>query len=121
MLTGKRENILNQKNPVSYTHLNEESLSAKEKAYYRNQAEKCKCNTADSFYRMQASVSGEKVETLIPRGAFEKMSSQLLDRIKTPVRRSLSDAGVKPGEIDEVVLVGGTTTVSYTHLGKAAS
>lgn len=54
-------------------------------------------------------VSGEKVETLIPRGAFEKMSSQLLDRIKTPVRRSLSDAGVKPGEIDEVVLVGGTT------------
>ena len=89
--------------------INEESLSAKEKAYYRNQAEKCKCNTADSFYRMQASVSGEKVETLIPRGAFEKMSSQLLDRIKTPVRRSLSDAGVKPGEIDEVVLVGGTT------------
>ena len=79
--------------------INEESLSAKEKAYYRNQAEKCKCNTADSFYRMQASVSGE----------FEKMSSQLLDRIKTPVRRSLSDAGVKPGEIDEVVLVGGTT------------
>lgn len=57
-------------------------FSAKEKAYYRNQAEKCKCNTADSFYRMQASVSGEKVETLIPRGAFEKMSSQLLDRIK---------------------------------------
>ena len=43
---------------------------------------------------MQASVNGEKVETLIPRGAFEKMSSQLLDRIKTPVRKSLSDAGV---------------------------
>lgn len=33
--------------------INEESLSAKEKAYYRNQAEKCKCNTADSFYRMR--------------------------------------------------------------------
>ena len=58
---------------------------------------------------MQASVNGEKVETLIPRGAFEKMSSQLLDRIKTPVRKSLSDAGVKAREIDEVVLVGGTT------------
>ena len=37
------------------------------------------------------------------------MSSQLLDRIKTPVRKSLSDAGVKAREIDEVVLVGGTT------------
>ena len=89
--------------------LTEESLSLKEKSYYRNQAEKSKCNaTGDGFYRMQASVNGEKVETLIPRGAFEKMSSQLLDRIKTPVR-SLSDAGVKAREIDEVVLVGGTT------------
>ena len=90
--------------------LTEESLSLKEKSYYRNQAEKSKCNaTGDGFYRMQASVNGEKVETLIPRGAFEKMSSQLLDRIKTPVRKSLSDAGVKAREIDEVVLVGGTT------------
>lgn len=90
--------------------ITEENLSPKEKAYYRNQAEKSKCNaSSDAFYRMQASVGGEKVETLIPRGAFEKMSSQLLDRIKTPVRKSLSDAGVKPREIDEVVLVGGTT------------
>ena len=53
--------------------LTEESLSLKEKSYYRNQAEKSKCNaTGDGFYRMQASVNGEKVETLIPRGAFEK-------------------------------------------------
>ena len=90
--------------------IDEEKLSSREKAYYRNQAEKSKCNdSSDAFYRMQALVNGEKVETLIPRGAFEKMSGQLLERIKTPVRKSLFDAGVKPGEIDEIVLVGGTT------------
>ena len=47
-----------------------------------------RCNTADSFYRMQASVSGEKVETLIQRGAFEKMSSQLLDMSLIHIYRS---------------------------------
>ncbi|MCI6858460.1 MAG: molecular chaperone HscC [Eubacterium sp.] len=91
-------------------HIDENELSSKDRAYFRNQAEKCKCHPqADAFYRMQAVVNGQKTETIIPRGAFEKMSANLLDRIKSPVRKSLSDAGVKAREIDEVVLVGGTT------------
>lgn len=85
-------------------------LSEKERTYLRNQAEKCKCNPAsESFYRMQAAVSGEKLETVLLKRDFEKRSSLLFDRIKQPVRRSLSDAGVRIKDIDEIVLVGGTT------------
>lgn len=91
-------------------HIDKNSLSEKERLYFRNQAEKCKCqNGADSFFRMQAVRNGERLESLITRRDFDKKAAQLFDRIKQPVRRSLADAGVRISEIDEIVLVGGTT------------
>lgn len=91
-------------------HIDKNSLSEKERLYFRNQAEKCKCqNGADSFFRMQAVRNGERLESLITRRDFDKKTAQLFDRIKQPVRRSLADAGVRISEIDEIVLVGGTT------------
>lgn len=91
-------------------HIDKNSLSEKERVYFRNQAEKCKCQDgADAFFRMQAVKNGEKLETFITKREFEKKAAQLFDRIKQPVRRSLADAGVRISEIDEIVLVGGTT------------
>ena len=91
-------------------HIDKNSLSEKERLYFRNQAEKCKCqNGADSFFRMQAVRNGERLESLITRRDFDKKAAQLFDRINQPVRRSLADAGVRISEIDESVLVGGTT------------
>lgn len=58
---------------------------------------------------MQAVRNGERLESLITRRDFDKKTAQLFDRIKQPVRRSLADAGVRISEIDEIVLVGGTT------------
>lgn len=85
-------------------------LSEKEKTYFRNQAEKSKCHPEqDGSYRMQAIIDGVREETVLSRKDFEKKATQLFDRIKQPVRRSLSDAGVRVREIDEIVLVGGTT------------
>ena len=91
-------------------HMDKNSLSEKERLYYRNQAEKCKCSgSADSFFRMQAVRDGRKLESLITKREFEKKAGQLFDRIRQPVRRSLADAGVRISEIDEIVLVGGAT------------
>jgi len=45
----------------------------------------------------------------ITRAEFEALIRPLVDRTLGPVRQALSDAGVEPGEIDEVVLVGGAT------------
>ena len=45
----------------------------------------------------------------ITRVEFETLIRPLVDRTLGPVRQALADAGLEPGEIDEVVLVGGAT------------
>jgi Fe-S protein assembly chaperone HscA len=47
----------------------------------------------------------------ITRAEFETMIRPLVDRTLGPVRQALTDAGVEPREIDEVVLVGGSTRI----------
>jgi molecular chaperone DnaK len=48
------------------------------------------------------------VET-VTRSDLEKMVADLIERTKEPMRKALSDAGLKAADIDEVVLVGGMT------------
>ncbi len=43
------------------------------------------------------------------RGAFEALIRPIVDRTMGPVRQAFADAKLKPGEIEEVVLVGGAT------------
>jgi len=45
----------------------------------------------------------------ITRAEFEALIHPLVDRTLGPVRQALSDAGLEPNEVDEVVLVGGAT------------
>ena len=47
----------------------------------------------------------------LTRAKFEQLVDDLLQRTIEPVKRALSDAGLKPSEIDEVVMVGGSTRV----------
>src|SRR5688572_29862123 len=48
------------------------------------------------------------VET-VTRSDLEKMVAPLIERTKEPMKKALADAGLKPGDIDDVVLVGGMT------------
>jgi molecular chaperone DnaK len=48
------------------------------------------------------------VET-VTRSDLEKMVAGLIERTKEPMRKALADAGLKAGDIDDVVLVGGMT------------
>ena len=45
----------------------------------------------------------------LSRAKFEQMTAHLLDRCKKPFDNALKDAGLKASEIDELVLVGGST------------
>ena len=45
----------------------------------------------------------------LTRAEFERITSDLLDRCKTPVDKAMRDAGLSNGDIDEVILVGGST------------
>jgi molecular chaperone DnaK len=57
-----------------------------------------------------ADASGPKHLTMtVTRSQFERMVEHLIDRCKKPVLAALNDAGYKPNQIDEVVLVGGMT------------
>ena len=59
-----------------------------------------------------ATASGPKhlVQTLT-RAKFEQLSADLVKRSMTPVQNALSDAGLSTGDIDEVILVGGSTRI----------
>jgi molecular chaperone DnaK len=48
-------------------------------------------------------------EEKLSRSEFQKLTADLLDRTKAPFRSVLKDAGVSVGQIDHVVLVGGST------------
>jgi molecular chaperone DnaK len=59
-----------------------------------------------------ASPSGPKhLQVSITRSKFEQLTEHLFERCRAPVLKALQDAGLKPGEIDQVVLVGGMTRV----------
>ena len=48
-------------------------------------------------------------ERKLTRANFQAMTKNLLDRTEVPVKKALSDAGLNPSQIDEVLLVGGST------------
>ena len=57
-----------------------------------------------------ADASGPKhLDYTLTRAEFERITKDLLDRCRKPVEQALSDAGLKSGDIDEVILVGGST------------
>ena len=54
---------------------------------------------------------GKKYQREISRDIFEKMMQPIIDRTVGPCKQALKDAGLKPEQIDEVVLVGGSTRI----------
>src|SRR5438270_3160914 len=59
-----------------------------------------------------ADASGPKhLQMALSRSKFEQLCDPLFERCRGPVLKALQDAGYKPKDIDEVVLVGGMTRV----------
>jgi molecular chaperone DnaK len=59
-----------------------------------------------------ADQTGPKHLTLkITRAKFEQLIEDLVDRSLEPCKQALTDSGFSPGDIDEVVLVGGSTRI----------
>lgn len=82
----------------------------------REAAEKAKVElssmteTTISLPFITANQSGPKhLEMKLTRAKFEEMTADLMDRTITPTKRALEDSGLKAGEIDKVLLVGGST------------
>jgi molecular chaperone DnaK len=59
-----------------------------------------------------ADQSGPKhLNTQLTRAKLEQLADDLFQRLLPPMQQALKDAGLKPNEIDEVILVGGSTRI----------
>ncbi|HKB07739.1 MAG TPA: molecular chaperone DnaK, partial [Candidatus Polarisedimenticolia bacterium] len=81
-------------------------------------AEKAKCElstvteTEINLPFVTADASGPKHLALkLTRAQFERLANDLFERSIPPLEQALKDAGLKPADIDEVVLVGGSTRI----------
>ncbi|MGA7860022.1 MAG: Fe-S protein assembly chaperone HscA [Terracidiphilus sp.] len=55
--------------------------------------------------------NGDRYQREIPREVFEQLIEPILDRTVGPCKQALTDAGLTPEQIDEVVMVGGSTRI----------
>ncbi|MFQ5512159.1 MAG: molecular chaperone DnaK [Candidatus Krumholzibacteriia bacterium] len=81
-------------------------------------AEKAKCElstrtqTEINLPFITADAAGPKhLNISLTRSKFEQLTDDLIERSLGPCRKALADAGMKPKDIDEVILVGGSTRI----------
>ena len=81
-------------------------------------AEKAKCElsqqmeTSINLPFITADQQGPKhLQQTITRVKFESLCEDLFDRLRGPCRTAIEDAKLKPGDIEEVVMVGGSTRI----------
>ncbi|MGP8253098.1 MAG: Fe-S protein assembly chaperone HscA [Terracidiphilus sp.] len=55
--------------------------------------------------------NGDRYQREIPREVFEMLIEPVLERTVAPCKQAMKDAGIAPEQIDEVVLVGGSTRI----------
>jgi len=84
----------------------------------KESAEKAKCELSSvvetniNLPFITADANGPKhLDLNLSRAKFEELSHDLLERCKKPVEQAISDAGLSKSEINEVVLVGGSTRI----------
>ena len=99
------EDVDLRKDPMALQRLKESAEKAKIELSSSTQTE-------INLPYVTATASGPKhlVKTLT-RAKFEQLSAELVKRSMKPVKNALSDAGLSTNDIDEVILVGGSTRI----------
>lgn len=101
---------------IHKNEIEESSISIKEWAYLKKQAELCKLGFSKNGTSTMKCVVGETAyEETFSSEAYEAACQLLLAKIRKPIEKTLRDAKVSLGEIDEVVLVGGATRLEIVR------
>lgn len=104
--TGVLEELFFEK----YQDLDRLRLDEKTLRHIHRQAEQCKRSFCDgNIGRMECRIGDKLYPYELTLSCYEDACGELLDRIRQPVKRSLSDANIRLTDIDRVVLVGGAT------------
>lgn len=93
-----------------FPQLNKLTLDEKALRHIHKQADLCKMGFSEGrVSTMQCKIGEEQFSMEVEMAKYEEACRELLDRIRQPVKRSLSDAHIRLSDIDKVVLVGGAT------------
>ena len=93
-----------------YPQFNRLTLDEKTLRHIHKQAELCKLGFSESRKSSMECKIGDEIFSLsVDLARYESACEELLDKIRQPVKRSLSDAHIRLSDIDKVVLVGGAT------------
>lgn len=93
-----------------------QKLTEKEQVRLYRQAEKAKCEISGADKAVISFLRGEEeLRAQITHKEYEEACEELLQKIREPVKKSLSDAGLKLGDIDEVLLIGGATRLTIVR------
>lgn len=104
------EDIFFDKHP----EIDRDALTDKELRHIHKQAENCKLGFSEERASDMLCKLGEvSYEMKLSLDEYEAKCDDLLDKIRQPIKRSLSDANVRLKDINRVVLVGGATKLSF--------
>jgi molecular chaperone DnaK len=83
---------------------------------------KCELSTLDKVdirlpFIAQGPSGPQHLEATLTRAQLEEMVKSLVDRTQAPMQDALTEARKKPGDIDEVILVGGQTRMPLVQRG----
>jgi molecular chaperone DnaK len=94
------------------------SLNAMAMQRLKDEAENAKkqLSSSDSIdinipFITTAEGTPKHIQETLTRAAFERLISDLLERCVKPVKSCIADSGLKSSEIDDIILVGGSTRV----------
>jgi molecular chaperone DnaK len=94
-----------RKDPMALQRLKEAAEKAKIELSSQNATE------INLPYIMPVDGMPKHLVKTLTRAKFESLIDSLIQRTKEPLKKALSDAGLKPSDIDDVILVGGSTRI----------
>ncbi|WP_294342692.1 Hsp70 family protein [uncultured Clostridium sp.] len=95
---------------IKKNNLNVEQLDRKVISALYKQGEICKITLTEiQSAKMELIIDEEPVSMEITRQEFEKISEELILKLRNPIERALNDADIDSEELDSIILVGGST------------
>ncbi len=102
--------VLEQMFYEHHKEIGKNSLSMKTLGHIHKQAEICKLGFSENrVSKMVCNINEEQLEYTVDTEEYERNCEALFEKIRQPIKRSLSDANIRITDIDKVVLVGGGT------------
>jgi len=101
----EKENIDLRKDPMALQRLKEAAEEAKKELSSSSEAD------IALPYITAVDNAPKHLNTKITRAKFEQLADELFERTLIPVKKAMSDANLTPSDIDEVILVGGSTRI----------